>query len=466
MKRLDKIRRAAAATFVTFVAMAGLTPRTAVAQTAQAPAADAAQPGLSLQGSVGAGFDTNALLNTSSTNSTGSSSTSSTGSSTTTSQVPIFQGRNTHLAGDARLSYSVANSRIGFGASAGSTFQVYQTTTAGQLFPIGHAAGFGLSAGLSPHVTAQFGAAASYSPRYQFDVLPSTSVAALGQTTPPPLEYGLAVNDVLNYSGNGGLSYRPSQHSSFGFDYRFERVNFSGSSLDGTRHTVGGTYHRNITKYLGLRLGYSYQQADYGASGNGGTASGSQAYTGHNIDVGVDYSRSLTLTPGTAVAFRFGSAVIGNGQGRYYRITGNANVGHQFFRTWNLNFAYDRGMNFVSGFAAPVFSDSLILRIGGPLSKRVSAQTTGGFSKGAVGFSQTNSDYSSYRGTARLQGLVAQQLSAYVEYFYFHNDFDESVLLLQGLTPRLSRQGLRVGLTWNFDVPLTGDKTRRRRRNP
>src|SRR5206468_2896430 len=102
--------------------------------------------------------------------------------------------------------------RFGFGASAGSSFRAYQGS---DFIPINHMASAGMSSGLSPHMSLQLQASATYLPRYQFDFLPGAGQMPLGQATPQPLDYTLSVHQVLNYAAQAAWSYQPTMRSSF-----------------------------------------------------------------------------------------------------------------------------------------------------------------------------------------------------------------------------------------------------------
>ena len=205
-------------------------------------------------------------------------------------------------------------------------------------------------------------------------------------------------------------------------------------------------------------MGNTYHQADFVVPA-GVTAPAT--YRGHNIDAGVDYARTLDFSPTTTFSFQTGSVLVDSGNRYYFRITGNVDSDKRLFRSWNLAVNYRRGVNFVDGFTGPTFSDSVTGGVGGPLTRRLSFNASVAYARGSIGFGQTGNNFASYRGTARIQRALPAGLAGYVEYFYYHNSFGTSVILVQGVVPRLDRQGVRAGVTWGFDLPLIGQKRRR-----
>ena len=63
--------------------------------------------------------------------------------------------------------------------------------------------------------------------------------------------------------------------------------------------------------------------------------------------------------------------------------------------------------------------------------------------------SEDASPYNVAGGRARLRLGLSRNVAAYVEYLYFHYDFERRVDLADGLPPTLDRQTVRVGLTLN-----------------
>jgi hypothetical protein len=227
-------------------------------------------------------------------------------------------------------------------------------------------------------------------------------------------------------------------------------MNTNGLSFRGKTQSAAARYHRNITKGLRARIGYRYQTAEY-VDPTTGTA---RPIVVGDLDAGLDYGlgRGLALSRRTRLTFGFGSTAYADYGITRYRLTGNANLAYQLARNWTAGLAYRRGVHFFDGFAAPIFSDSVTARLGGQLTQRLSAQASVGYFFGGPEDVNSVAQYRSNRSVLTLRSELTTRLSAFAEYFYYHYEFNDATFLIQGAPPRLSRQGVRVGL--NLALPL------------
>jgi len=443
------MRKAPAATFVrSFVAAFALATMTAGAVEAQNAPTGAT---LDLVGGATTGYSTSSLFN-----------------SPSTVGPTLFQRSSSQLDGAAQLVYGLPLRRFNFGAGLGSNFKLYRTS-AGQVVPVGHTGSAGVGFIVSRRITAQIGVVGAYIPRYQFEVVPGLNAAASTSAAPSsassasaptvPIaapDYTLVVADELSYATTARLNYTPSKHSVLSLDADFGHSDFKGLGVGYDHEDAGATFTRSVTQNLSFRLGYHYRTAQYRAPGGTGTP-----FRSHDFDVGPDYSRTLPFSQTTTFSFHVGASAIQSLNTTRYFVVGSATVVQRLSRTWAIDVGYNRGMNFVSGLAAPAIADTVFGSVGGPFSRRMSAVATIGYSRGAIGFSQNGNNFSTYQAAASLNWTFPHQISAFGEYFYYHNAFGGGVLLLQGLTPQLDRDGVRVGVNWRFDVPLIGPGHRR-----
>lgn len=378
-------------------------------------------------------------------------------------QNPLFQGSSTHAGGDVDLQYSSpAGRRFEFGTGWATSFRNYQ---AADLISVNHSAGLGMSAGITRHLSVHANASGSYGPRYQFDLLPSLGSSTLGQVSAPTLDYALSIHQVLSYVAGGGLSYQPTKRMSFEMSYAYRDVNTDTAYFGGRSQDAYAAVHYGLTKGLGVRLGYRYQLSHYIDPATGDR----RPVRGDNIDVGLDYglSRGLMLSQRTKLTFGLGTGAFNDGRYSRFRFVGNANLTQQLSRGWDLGVAYARGMNFVDGFGAPIFSDQVNTRLVGELSQRVRAQASFGYGVGGIDDLSAVSRYRSYRGVVGIDGVLTRHLNAFVQYVNYFYAFDDTALIVQGVPARVNRQGVRVGV--NFRVPLLAGrepKNRAPRRRP
>jgi hypothetical protein len=106
----------------------------------------------------------------------------------------------------------------------------------------------------------------------------------------------------------------------------------------------------------------------------------------------------------------------------------------------------------IEALTGPVFNDALTVTTDGFLNRRADVLVSASYSKGAPALTGGTSDFRTYSGLARVRLAVSSTWATYVEYRYYFYDFTRSAQLTPGLSPRLARNSVRVGLTlW---VPL------------
>ena len=219
---------------------------------------------------------------------------------------------------------------------------------------------------------------------------------------------------------------------------------------------AGGAYTYGLRRDLGLRLGYIYRRATYlGALIGPGTGQPPE----HDLDIGLDFRRALSRTRRTSFAIKSGAAIVSSGIAsdfskprRQLRVLADGSITHQMGETWALVGTYARGSGLVEGLAAPVFSDALGVAVNGFISRRADFSMSGGYSKGTPAAVGTQSDFTTYTGTAKLRYGLTRTVAATVEYLYYFYDFTSLGQLAPGLAPRVRRNSIRAGLS--FWTPL------------
>ena len=124
----------------------------------------------------------------------------------------------------------------------------------------------------------------------------------------------------------------------------------------------------------------------------------------------------------------------------------------QMGRTWTAQTQYRREIRYIEGFVSPVFSDSATAGVNGLLTRRTDVAVNASYFTGTAGLTRGSPRFSSYSASARLRRALTRTLAAYVEYLFYHYDFDEAAVRPAGVPPQFSRNGVRVGLSlW---IPL------------
>ena len=74
------------------------------------------------------------------------------------------------------------------------------------------------------------------------------------------------------------------------------------------------------------------------------------------------------------------------------------------------------------------------------------------YTNGAVGLGMTGRNYDVYSGVAGFQLAMTKWAAAFIDYNYYHYQFDPAVVLPAGMNRGLDRQSVRGGV--NLWVPL------------
>ena len=204
-------------------------------------------------------------------------------------------------------------------------------------------------------------------------------------------------------------------------------------------------------------LGTAQQDSDYPAYG---PSVPSKRYSYRSFDIGVDYSKPLSISRRTTVSFGTGTSAIDDGIETFFNIIANASLNHQISRSWEANLVYARGMGVVAGFSEPFFADSVSANARGHLSRKVSMEMGAGFSNGAVGMGSRGDDYLSFQANSRVEWVVTRErIGVYGDYYYYAYDFDGTTPALPSIPREVGHHGVRAGLVFRF--PLLQERTPR-----
>lgn len=237
---------------------------------------------------------------------------------------------------------------------------------------------------------------------------------------------------------NGMVSY------GFQFSHFFNSDDFP----DYGTHTIGGRYQHRLTKDLGYHLGYSYGHTQlFGGEG--------QPVPGiHNIDVGMDYGRALSLTRTTHFTFAVGTAVTTSSQVQdgettfsspHVNLVGNVRLTQELGRSWALSSFYDRSVSYEPGFSQPGLFDTAGAYLTGLISRRVDVSTGATYQVGRIGLQTQN--YRQWNVSAQIRGAITRNIAAYASYYYLMSDVGSDVLLPAGVPRSADRNGVRAGVT-------------------
>jgi hypothetical protein len=370
-----------------------------------------------------------------------------------------------YLGLSAGVAYGWRSRRVQVGANFGSSTRYYEDIS--RFYGTTHTASIGMAAQVGERTRLFANQSVSRAPSYLYSLVPN-----LDESIPGTIVGGGSVPlgdlPVYVYDTTASAEYSVTRRGSLEglASYRFSDFEETGvATTQALRsYAVGGRFRQGLTRYASLRLGYVYRQGHYNfARGN--------AFVGvHDIDVGVDYARALSLTRRTTLDFGTGSTIVtipvidaavdpSAITELQFRVVGNVGLTREMGRTWKLRGSYYRGVGFAEAFAQPVFSDSVNASLNGFLSRRVDLSVNGGFSRGDVGLGRTpngqealNSSFKTWTFSARTRYALGAMWALYGEYLYYSQDLGSSFIVPTGVPSVVDRQTIQVGLTlW---VPL------------
>jgi hypothetical protein len=296
---------------------------------------------------------------------------------------------------------------------------------------------------------------AAYAP-VNFDVFPNTSSSStvtVPTVTPPPTsDYAATEERSYTFTTAGAVKHDLTSRTSLSLNSNFRYADFVGTSSiysDFRSFDVSGGYFHRLDRNVTLRLGYTVRDTEYARS---------PSLLEHSLDIGAEYARPLSASRKMVLAFSAGPTmasgpIIGlaaTDMQQQYRLTAEGRITYPFTRTWNGQLVYRRGTAYIESLALPVFSNALSVAASGFVTRRSDLNLSGGYSQGDSSLTGTQSPYTTYTANARYRLNLNQTWATYAEYLYYFYDFNQGTLVSQRVSPQLTRNSVRVGLTLWF----------------
>jgi hypothetical protein len=239
--------------------------------------------------------------------------------------------------------------------------------------------------------------------------------------------------------GSAGITSQYTRRSSLEITGDFRETNFE-LRPQYSFSAVGGRaqWKRQMTRDLALRAGYGRQQLRQRAP------EGDLLFTNELLDIGIDYSKSLSLTRRTSLSFGTQTSMVRDQGSRHYRLNGHVRLEKRFQRTWETWLAARRGTDFLPGFRAPVLTEHATAAIEGYLAKRLILHVEANGGRGEVGFNDPR-QFISYTGYGKLTFALTRHLGVFGQYGYYHYQNPPDALTLF-VIPRGARQAVSFGV--------------------
>ena len=297
------------------------------------------------------------------------------------------------------------------------------------------------------HTTVAAAESMSYAPYYSIGLFPGLGTyagTALSVPTVPTSDNAAKLAPVYRYGAAGQLSHPFTDRTSLTANYSIQLFN-AESLVDSVTQDVGGRLSHTISKSFGVHAGYGFTTATYrGVQGNTGF---------HNIDVGVDLHKALSLSRRTVFSFSTGSTIVrrdvgsgSSGAQTEFRLLGGADLDQYIGRTWSARVSYVRDWQMLEGSLIPFFSDAISAGIGGNAGRSVTIGLSTSYLIGSMQGAAGGAHDQALSGTGWLQYEIGRALATYIQYGYYLHRFESSGAGLN-LPARFDRNAVRVGLT-------------------
>jgi hypothetical protein len=364
------------------------------------------------------------------------------------------QGYSTMFLGN--LDYDWQSPRVQVGANGASALRHYQEL--GEFRSVSHTAGFGLSSRLGQRSTLSLNQTAAYSPSYLYSLFPSVSPVDLGDAPVGAPDYATSDTVSYIYGTAATISHGLSRRGNLSATGELQHTDFQQSDTrqDVTAYTFRGTYLHSVARNTSFSATYRFRTGDlvYGTDDVTELPTPEwQKTTGYGVEIGVAHNRPLSASRRVFLNMGFGSSKLDaaerapGDEGFGYRLSGQAEFGYQFARTWQVRAGYRRGVEFVPDLSEPAFLDGVTASIEGGLSRSIGVTGLVSYSSGESAFTSSGYLFDTYTGNVRLNWRVTDAFAMYGEYLYYYYDFGKSALLTPGVPSVAERSGARLGIT-------------------
>jgi hypothetical protein len=386
---------------------------------------------LSVSGSMGAGYESDVVLDLPADDSASQSG-------------PTDIGDAAYATFSGGLSYMRDREAFDLGASVSSSGRYYPEVSGNVM--TSHSAAGGVSFQLTDSTRVTASQLLVYQPWQVFTAFPTLFASPLGQPLLPNQDFAAGGTEYISYSTSGSVMQRLSRRAFMEAGYAYQGGSFStnGGSLDGdfATQSAWARFSRSITRSMAARIGYTYTEFRFNPD--------TGRYRGDTLDAGIDYSRELSITRRTKVWFGTGATGVRDNHVTRYGATGTAGISREIARTWLAAATYSRNVIFVEWLRAPYFYDGFNLGLNGLINRKVSFHSNAGATLGTLGLSQDaerGNRLDTGYASAGILFAISRHLATSVDYVFYVYTFDPLTTYANyNLTPHLSRHGVRVSL--------------------
>jgi hypothetical protein len=202
--------------------------------------------------------------------------------------ISPFTASGTYTSASPAFDVAYRRKRLQIAAVGSSTFRRYPSLH--RVVSTSHSAGVVLTAPVTRRTTLSSTGTFSYAPAYLYRLF--TSIAPLAAQTFGPSASNYSVDDqrTYGYATTVGATHSLTPRASFSLLSEARRTNYVlhlPGYVDLRSYGAGGSFEYALNRAVRARIGYTYRDATYSATLHP---------LEHDLDVGLEYRRPLSLT--------------------------------------------------------------------------------------------------------------------------------------------------------------------------
>lgn len=360
-----------------------------------------------------------------------------------TQESAAYNGVNT------TVTYAKQSRRVAVSLAGGSSIRYYPALSDVAGMYHGAAGGFAFQLG---HTKVSVTQKLRWAPYYNIMSTPQLFEPELAALPVMNFDQPVVRRDARSIGSTANVTQSVGRRLALTFASSLDKTDFTGDSTGLRTDSILGRMTYALSQDVSLVFGYRHQRGVYEGVHLANPRS-IETTRFNTLDLGVDYHRALSLSRKTTVGFTTGTVVAEDFAGvTQYRMVGTARLNREIGRSGHATAAYNRGVEFIEGYADPMFADTFAVDVGGALSRRMDLSVVGGYSFGRLGWAEHAGRTENYNGSVRLRGALSRVAALLAEYHIYRYSFDQAGTLPTGILPQLDRQGVRVGI--EFWLPL------------
>ncbi len=204
--------------------------------------------------------------------------------------------------------------------------------------------------------------------------LPDRPVPAGQELLDPSALFGVAREGGWQSHSRAAFSRRTGRSGRLEFSSGYTQTEFD--ALRSKFTTAGVRYNHTVSRSSTLVTGYTYRRAE---------PEDGDPLTFHDIDIGIDYHRSLGRSRRTSISFSTGTALVQEETDTEYRVLGQARLTRLVGRSWSASLDYHRGLEFLEALSQLAATDAVTGTLNGFMTPALETTISATYSHGFLG---------------------------------------------------------------------------------